>query len=44
MKSIKLCLGLDVHKNSLTTIAIAEVERNSKIRLFGTVTNQSFFR
>src|SRR5499427_6991398 len=38
MKVIKLYLGLDVHKDSIT-IAIAEAERNSEIRLFGNVTN-----
>ena len=38
MKVIKLYLGLDVHKDSIT-IAIAEAERNGEIRLFGNVTN-----
>ena len=38
MKAIKLYLGLDVHKDSIT-IAIAPAGRASEIRLFGTVTN-----
>ncbi len=38
MKTIKLYLGLDVHKDSIT-IAIAEAHRQGEIRLFGTVTN-----
>ena len=38
MKVIKLYLGLDVHKDSIT-IAIAEAERNGEIRLFGSVSN-----
>ena len=38
MNVIKLYLGLDVHKDSIT-IAIAEAERNSEVRLFGSVSN-----
>ena len=38
MKAIKLYLGLDVHKDSIT-IAIAQAERNGEIRLFGSITN-----
>lgn len=38
MKVITLYLGLDVHKDSIT-IAIAEAQRHSEIRLFGTITN-----
>jgi transposase len=38
MNAIKLYLGLDVHKDSIT-IAIAEAERNGEIRIFGTVSN-----
>jgi transposase len=38
MKVIKLYLGLDVHKDSIT-IAIAEAERSGEIRIFGTVSN-----
>jgi len=38
MKAIKLYLGLDVHKDSIT-IAIAEAERSGEIRIFGTVSN-----
>ncbi len=38
MKAIKLYLGLDVHKDSIT-IAIAPAGRSSEIRLFGTITN-----
>src|SRR5262252_4744896 len=38
MKVIKLYLGLDVHKDSIT-IAIAEAQRISEIRLFGSVSN-----
>ena len=38
MNVIKLYLGLDVHKDSIT-IAIAEAERNSELRLFGSVSN-----
>ena len=38
MKAIKLYLGLDVHKDSIT-IAIAEAERSGEIRLFGNVSN-----
>ena len=35
---IKLHLGLDVHKDSIT-IAIAEPGSKGEIRLFGTITN-----
>ena len=38
MKSIKLHLGLDVHKDSIT-IAIAPAGAQGEIRLFGTITN-----
>ena len=38
MKVIKLYLGLDVHKDSIT-IAIAQAQPKGEIRLFGTVTN-----
>ncbi len=38
MKAIKLYLGLDVHKDSIT-IAIADAQRHGEIRLFGTITN-----
>jgi transposase len=38
MKAIKLYIGLDVHKDSIT-IAIAPAGRASEIRLFGTITN-----
>jgi len=38
MKAIKLYLGLDVHKDSIT-IAIAEAQRSGEIRIFGTVSN-----
>jgi transposase len=38
MKAIKLYLGLDVHKDSIT-IAIAPAGRSSEIRLFGTITH-----
>jgi len=38
MKAIKLHLGLDVHKDSIT-IAIAPAGRASEIRLFGTITH-----
>ena len=38
MKTIKLHLGLDVHKDSIT-IAIAQAGRQGEIRLFGTITN-----
>ena len=38
MKAIKLYLGLDVHKDSIT-IAIAPAGRASEIRVFGTITN-----
>jgi transposase len=38
MKAIKLYLGLDVHKDSIT-IAIAPAGRASEIRLFGTITH-----
>src|SRR5512135_404516 len=38
MKAIKLYLGLDVHKDSIT-IAIAQDGRNGELRLFGTITN-----
>jgi transposase len=38
MKAIKLYLGLDVHKDSIT-IAIAQEGRNGELRLFGTITN-----
>jgi transposase len=38
MKAIKLHLGLDVHKDSIT-IAIAQAGLKGEIRLFGTITN-----
>ena len=38
MKAIKLYLGLDVHKDSIT-IAIAPAGRSSEIRLYGTITH-----
>lgn len=38
MKAIKLYLGLDVHKDSIT-IAIAQAGPQGEIRLFGTITN-----
>jgi transposase len=38
MKAIKLYLGLDVHKDSIT-LAIAQAERNGEIRLFGAITH-----
>ena len=38
MKAIKLYIGLDVHKDSIT-IAIAPAVRVSEIRLFGTISN-----
>jgi transposase len=38
MNTIKLYLGLDVHKDSIT-IAIAEPGPQGEIRLFGTITN-----
>jgi transposase len=38
MKAIKLYIGLDVHKDSIT-IAIAPAGRASEIRLFGTITH-----
>src|SRR5512139_4100158 len=38
MKAIKLHLGLDVHKDSIT-IAIAPADLPREIRLFGTITN-----
>jgi transposase len=38
MKAIKLYLGLDVHKDSIT-IAIAPAGRSSEIRLYGTISN-----
>ena len=38
MKAIKLYIGLDVHKDSIT-IAIAPAGRTSEIRLYGTITN-----
>ena len=38
MKAIKLHLGLDVHKDSVTT-AIAQAGPQGEIRLFGTITN-----
>jgi transposase len=38
MQTITLYLGLDVHKDSIT-IAIAEAQRHSEIRLFGSITN-----
>jgi hypothetical protein len=38
MKAIKLYLGLDVHKDSIT-IALAHEGRQGEIRLFGTITN-----
>jgi len=38
MKAIKLHLGLDVHKDSIT-IAIAQAGRQGELRLFGTITN-----
>jgi transposase len=38
MKAIKLHLGLDVHKDSIT-MAIAESGPQREIRLFGTITN-----
>jgi hypothetical protein len=37
MKAIKLYIGLDVHKDSIT-ITIAPAGRASEIRLFGTIT------
>jgi transposase len=38
MKTIKLYIGLDVHKDSIT-IAIAQAGPQGEIRLFGTITN-----
>ena len=38
MPTIKLYLGLDVHKDSIT-IAIAQAGPQGEIRLFGTITN-----
>lgn len=38
MKAIKLYIGLDVHKDSIT-IAIAPAGRSSEVRVFGTITN-----
>src|SRR5512136_3342079 len=38
MPAIKLYIGLDVHKDSIT-IAIAQAGRQGEIRLFGTITN-----
>jgi len=38
MKGIKLYIGLDVHKDSITT-AVAEPDPKGEIRLFGTITN-----
>jgi len=38
MKAIKLYLGLDVHKDSIT-IAIAENSLQGEVRLFGTITH-----
>ena len=38
MKAIRLYLGLDVHKDSIT-IPIAPAGRQNEIRLFGTITN-----
>jgi len=38
MKAIKLYLGLDVHKDSIT-IAIAPAGRTNEIRLYGTIAN-----
>ena len=38
MKAIKLYLGLDVHKDSIT-IAIAQAGPQSELRLFGIITN-----
>jgi transposase len=38
MKAIKLYLGLDVHKDSLT-LAIAQAGPKGEIRLYGTITN-----
>ena len=38
MKAIKLYLGLDVHKDSIT-IAIADEQTKGELRLFGTITN-----
>jgi transposase len=38
MQTIKLHLGLDVHKDSIT-IAIAQAGRQGELRLFGTITN-----
>jgi transposase len=38
MKAIKLYIGLDVHKDSIT-IAIAPAGRSSEIRLYGTISN-----
>ena len=38
MKTSKLHLGLDVHKDSIT-IAIAQDGPQGEIRLFGTITN-----
>jgi transposase len=38
MKTIKLYLGLDVHKDSIT-VAIAEEGRQGEVRLHGTITN-----
>ncbi|HKW30429.1 MAG TPA: transposase, partial [Verrucomicrobiae bacterium] len=38
MKAIKLYIGLDVHKDSIT-IAIAPAGRQNEIRVFGTITH-----
>lgn len=38
MKGIKLYIGLDVHKDSIT-IAIAPAGRSSEVRLYGTITH-----
>jgi transposase len=38
MKAIKLYLGLDVHKGSIT-LAVAPAGRSSEIRLYGTITH-----
>src|SRR5262245_36760219 len=38
MKVIKLYLGLDVHKDSIT-IAVAEAQPKGEIRLFGSITH-----
>jgi len=38
MKAIKLYLGLDVHKDSIT-IAIAPAGPQNEIRLYGTISN-----